>query len=83
MVCSLGVELMAALTAADLKRVQRAIDEGKPAPDGPRLEKFHPLKLADALELEIERSKLLLNARIDVSMTIDDARRLMQFLRKR
>jgi len=49
---------------------------------GPRLDRFEPLSMADALEHEIERMRAEGWPVISFSMTLDDAGRMMRYFRK-
>lgn len=50
-------------------------------PDGPRLEEFAPLPLAQALEFEVNRCAHMGWDKITLHMTPDDAMRLSRHLR--
>lgn len=52
-------------------------------PDGPRLEGFDPLRLAEALEQQATRAKIVFDVpKVDLRMDADDAICLAAFLRQ-
>lgn len=53
-----------------------------PVPDGPRLDAFSALELAQAIESEVNRAQGAGHTKIKIDMTFDDASRLAAFLRR-
>ena len=51
-------------------------------PDGPMLEAFSALEMAQALESEVNRAQAVGHTMIRVSLTFDDASRLAAFMRR-
>jgi CheY-like chemotaxis protein len=52
-------------------------------PEGPRLERFNPLELAEALEQQATRARLLYDVpKIDMRMDVEDALALAAWLRQ-
>ena len=53
-----------------------------PLPDGPSIEVFGARRMAEALEVEVNRAGAIGHSMIRVSMTLDDASRLAAFMRR-
>jgi len=70
------------VTERERAKVIRAMRDGVQAPRGPFIEDFDARALADALESEATRSKLLFdNPKVDLRMDADDAVLLARLLR--
>lgn len=79
----MGVELTD-LTDRERLQAQLRRDGGRldPVPDGPKLECFSALELAQALESELNRAASVGHTKIRLDMTFDDAAKLASFLRR-
>lgn len=53
-----------------------------PVPDGPRLECFAALDMAQAIESEVNRAQSVGHTKIRIDLTFDDASRLAAFMRR-
>lgn len=72
-----------AITDRERDRVRVLFSKGLPdLPDGPFIEQFDPLALADALESQAVQAKLRYDApKVDLRMDADDAIKLARLLR--
>jgi hypothetical protein len=83
----MGVELMSQqhaiqkLLQQDPALLAKAL--ATPIPDGPRIEEFSALQLAQAIEYEVNRCAATGWTKVQVTMTPDDALRLAAFLRRK
>lgn len=53
-----------------------------PMPDGPTMDAFNALEMAQAIESEVNRAPVLGFDHVSVKMTLDDASRLAAFMRR-
>lgn len=53
-----------------------------PVPDGPRLETFDPLQMAQAIEYELNRCAAVGWPKINITMTVEDAALVAAYLRR-
>jgi hypothetical protein len=74
-----------AITDAERRRVERLIESKQigPMPEGPLLERFDPIALADALEQQATRALLVFDVpKVDLRMDAADALALAAWLRQ-
>ena len=65
-----------------MRKIMRAAQEDRPAPDGPVIEQFNCLALADAIEQECARAAIVGWPKVSLHMDIEDARLLAGALRR-
>lgn len=53
-----------------------------PVPDGPRLEAFDPLLMAQAIDFELNRCTAVGWPKINITMTLEDAALVASYLRR-
>lgn len=70
------------LTQREEARVIKAVQDGKQIPDGEFITNYNLIELADALEREVNRARLLYdNPKIDLHMGVEDALLLCRLFR--
>lgn len=74
---------MADITKEDERRILRALQDGTQAPDGGIIPCFSPEAMADLIEKEVLKAKLIRNPKLTIHMDLEDALILAKFLRYR
>jgi hypothetical protein len=71
------------LTPDDLRKLQHAAQHGGSVPDGPVIPCFDPRALAEAIEQEVARSRILGWGKISLHFDVEDAAEFARWLKKR
>jgi hypothetical protein len=69
------------LSNEERERVAKAVKDGVEAPDGPLLDHYNPLELAQAIEHELVRAVMHGQKKIQIRLDFADAARLVNTLR--